>query len=94
MVRSACVRHFTGENFGGVWAQAKRGRIYACVWTPGHHRIVLTKAKGENLRKTWKRWYERRGWTVKRNIATNPSTGERHAIVLHEYDAETKERIV
>lgn len=38
--------------------------LYVLHWTPGHHRQVKTKKAGAHALKAWKRWYERKGWSV------------------------------
>lgn len=62
-------------------------------WSWRKHRIVRTKAEGQRAIKAWKWWYERLGWSVRRNVATHPETGEQHAIALREYDSETRKRV-
>ncbi len=92
---------FGSPNDGAPKARAK---IYAVVWTGGNHRRCKTKDGAKDRRsatktiKTWLRWYERQGWKVTFGsqaagwyIATNEK-GDRHAISLHAYDAETLER--
>lgn len=48
--------------------------------------------------RVWRSWYQRQGWVVNSlgpdaYAATAPDGETRHAIVLHEYDAETKQRL-
>ena len=74
----------------------KKRPIYAVVWTPSKSRQVKTKALGTRKMRAWKRWYERQGWKVVNHatgyFARSPA-GEMHAILLHEYDKETRERL-
>ena len=74
----------------------RRKKLYAVAWTWRKHRIVKTKKRGNEVLKVWKRWYERQGWTVRSHPTGYFATknGERHAASLHEYDFETKERLV
>lgn len=74
------------------------------VWTPTGgpgeaHKIVSTKKAGRDEMRAWRLRYEELGWKVSglgRDAikAEHPAVGGlAHAIVFHEYDAETKERI-
>ncbi len=72
-------------------------RIYAVVWTWREHKILATKKACREHMREWKTKYEAAGADVRAcgqdaYVATFES-GEKHAIVLHEYDAETKERV-
>lgn len=72
-------------------------RLYAVCWSWKQHAIVRTKKEGKDKMRQWKLDYEAMGWTVRSSgpdayIATGPGD-QRHAIALHEYDPETKERI-
>lgn len=87
-------RHYRQpSDYWPILAQSKRDKIYAVLWTNLGHRVVVTKKDGMKAMKAWKRWYLRRGWTIKGNIATHPSTGERHAIAMHTYDSHSKARL-
>lgn len=76
--------------------------IYTVAYTNGRERIVKTKKRATERMKVWKRWYERLGWEVRsagdgyiakpKGWSDDPSL-PRHAIVIREYDAETKQRI-
>jgi hypothetical protein len=75
-----------------------RKPIYAVLWTWRNHKIVPTKKAGREEMQRWKWGYEQQGWKVVTSgpdsyIATNPETGERHAVAFHEYDPETHERL-
>lgn len=74
----------------------KKRPIYAVVWTWNQGRQVRTKALGTRKMRAWKRWYERQGWKVVNHasgyFARSPA-GELHAILLHEYDRDTHERL-
>ena len=71
-------------------------KTYALVWTWRAHRVYKTKGKAQAKLKVWKKWYERQGWKVHSHatgyFAANKE-GDRHAISLHEYDRETRERL-
>lgn len=76
---------------------AREKRIYAVVWTWRHNRRVVTKKRGTQKMRVWKRWYERQGWSVHSlgsdaYAATSPDGETRHSIVFHEYD-ENNERV-
>jgi hypothetical protein len=88
-------------EFGGVCRKGKQGSnrkrpVYVVTWTWRQSRVHKTKKRCEQRLKVWKRWYERQGWKVYRlgsgYWAISPA-GEKHAISLHEYDKETKERL-
>jgi hypothetical protein len=74
-------------------------RIYAVVWTEGSPKVLPTKSACLEHMRVWRKNHEEIGWDVKTwaladaIVATDPKTGEERAIVLHTYDAETKERI-
>lgn len=78
-------------------------RIYAVVWTWREGKIVPTKKAGRDEMRAWKERYEAQGWGVRASgpdayIARAPESEngivrDAHAIVFHEYDAATKERI-
>jgi len=80
----------------GSESPKRRPKVYAVAWTWRQSRVHKTKKRCEQRLKVWKRWYERQGWKVYRMgsgfLAECPD-GERHAITLHEYDRETKERL-
>lgn len=82
-------------EFGDKRKSRKRP-IYALVTTWRQWCRVPTKREGEFWTKVWKAWYERQGWKVTSHpsgyFATSPA-GEKVAITLHEYDAETHERL-
>ena len=86
-------------------AKPKR-RIYAVVWTPGNHRGCKYKGSQKRKRQSaeyvmaiWKKWHERRGFRVDGRQGESYRAYEpgsqiaTRAIVLHEYDAETRERL-
>lgn len=77
------------------WRLAKP--LYAVCWSMRKHRRTKTKKRALELQKVWAAWYTRQGWDVTRfgNDAyqATSTTGERHVIVLHEYDPKTLERI-
>ena len=88
-------------EFGSVCRKRKQGSnrkrpVYAVTWTWRQSRVHKTKKRCEQRLKVWKRWYERQGWKVYRlgsgYWAISPA-GEKHAISLHEYDKETRERL-
>lgn len=73
-------------------------RIYAVVYTPARHLIVKTKKQGTETMRAWKAGYERLGWKVTSlgpdaYAALAPDEETRHAVVFHEYDVETKQRV-
>ncbi len=80
------------------FGKPKKSRpIYGLVATPKLATQTKTKAEAEFWMKVWRKWYELKGWTVYGAqgsgyyIATQGDN--RHAISLHEYDKETKERL-
>jgi hypothetical protein len=88
-------------EFGSVCGSGKQRSsrkrpIYAVAWTWRQHKIHKTKKRCEQRLKVWKRWYERQGWTVRRmgtGYWADGPDGEKHVILLHEYDRDTKERL-
>ena len=74
-----------------IGGQAKRGRIWAVVWTPGNARICLTKVDAEFAQRVWKEWKRAHGWKVMGPIARKGAQVE--ACVVHGYDAETFARL-
>ena len=89
-------------EFGSVCGSGKQGPsrkrpIYAVAWTWRKHKIHKTKKRCEQRLKVWKRWYERQGWTVRRmgtGYWADGPDGEKHVISLHEYDRETRARLI
>lgn len=77
----------------------RSGHLYAVVYTWRQHKIVPTKAEGQREMRAWKDRYEADGWIVRSLPAApgfkarHPETGEEHAIALHTYDRETRERL-
>jgi len=90
------IRHYDGtpDCAERIAAQSLRGSIKAVVWTWQKHRICPTLKEAEHALKVWKRWYERRGWTVM-NVrvlghasarAIEPGTNKMHACTIQEYN--------
>lgn len=70
-------------------------KLYAVAWSWRKHKIHKTKKRCEERIRAWKTWKERQGWTVIRFASGYlAELGEtREVIQLHEYEAETKERL-
>jgi hypothetical protein len=73
----------------------RRKRIYAVVHSSGEHEIVPTKKEGNEKIRAWREQHETDGWTVTTLGGAYKATrdGEVEGVGLHEYDAETHERI-
>lgn len=67
--------------------------IYAIVYSPGMHEILPTKKACREQMLVWKAVKEEAGEKVRSAMHGNAFFADDEAIVLHEYDAETKERI-
>jgi hypothetical protein len=86
------IRHFDGTNAEQITMQSRRGVIWVVEWTWKKHRICLTAAEAERVRKVWKDWYKRRGWQVVGRFAYHPSDRIQHqrspaVCVIRKYDA-------
>jgi hypothetical protein len=81
------------------FGKPKRKRpIYALSWTWRQSKVYKTKAKATRGARAWKLWHERWGWKV----VSIPGTvgyfaakdNDRRAIVLHEYDKDSNQRLM
>jgi len=86
---------YDGTNLEEVRKLKFAGKITAVVWTHGHHKVVKTKKEAKAEMDAWREHYKAQGWTVqtKGDSYWASRDDERHAIVLHQYDAETLERL-
>jgi len=78
-------------------APKRKRPIYALSWTWQQGKVYATKAKATRGARAWKLWHERWGFKV---VSVPGTVGyfaakglERRAVVLHEYDKETNERL-
>lgn len=81
---------------------SKIKRLYAVVWTWRSSKMFPSKSSkfpwksAEHRTHVWKRWYERQGWKVSSHqagyFAAGPN-GERHVVLIHEYERDTHQRL-
>ena len=69
----------------------KRDTVYVVFWTWRKHRILRRKSDYSHMKKAWKWWYERHGWTVRGEFAYKGE--QRHAIGFREVPVDDIERI-
>jgi hypothetical protein len=99
--------YYDDEELDEVRANARQRRIFVVCWTWQGHRVVRTKTEGQRLVKVWKKWQERKGWSVQtrgeayfafppewdHSTPTSASVRKVHVIYVGEYDYDTLERL-